>query len=72
MQNSSNIAEKRSRRAVSSSEELYEFDVIGMNCTGCAQSIRSYLEKSEGISAVDLNFTSEICSVTYDPARTSR
>ncbi len=72
MQNSSNIAEKRTRRAVSSSEELYEFDVIGMNCTGCAQSIRSYLEKSDGISAVDLNFTSEICSVTYDPARTTR
>ncbi|MBX7043640.1 MAG: cadmium-translocating P-type ATPase [Ignavibacteria bacterium] len=72
MQNSGNIAEKQTRRTISSSEELYEFDVIGMNCTGCAQSIRSYLEKSEGISAVDLNFASEICSVTYDPARTSR
>jgi Cu+-exporting ATPase len=72
MQNTTNISEKIALRKSSQGEELYEFDVIGMNCTGCSQSIKSYLEKTEGIKSVEINFTSEICSVTYLPSLIDR
>lgn len=43
-----------------------------MNCSGCAQSIKSFLEKTKGVNSVEVNFTSEICGVTYRPAQISR
>ncbi|MBK6506284.1 MAG: cadmium-translocating P-type ATPase [Ignavibacteria bacterium] len=72
MQNSTNASEKISVNKPLANEELYEFDVIGMNCSGCAQSIKSYLEKTKGVNSVEVNFTSEICGVTYRPAQISR
>lgn len=72
MQNSDNTTEKVKLKNSSLNDELFEFDVIGMNCNGCAQSIKSYLEKSEGVTSVDINFASEICSVTYVPSVISR
>jgi Cu+-exporting ATPase len=72
MQNSTKTSEKIPVNKTLANEELYEFDVIGMNCSGCAQSIKSYLEKTKGINSVDINFTSEICGVTYLPSQISR
>lgn len=72
MQNSTNASEKISVNKPLANEELYEFDVIGMNCSGCAQSIKSFLEKTKGVNSVEVNFTSEICGVTYRPAQISR
>ncbi len=67
MQNSANTSEKVTFKRSLDNEELYEFDVIGMNCSGCAQSIKSYLEKTNGIKSVEINFASEICGVTHQP-----
>ena len=67
MLNQANTSEKIKYKKSLSNEELYEFDVIGMNCSGCAQSIKSYLEKTNGISSVNINFASEICGVTHLP-----
>ncbi len=72
MQNPANTSEKISFDKLLANEELYEFDVIGMNCSGCAQSIKSYLEKTNGIKSVDINFASEICGVTHQPSVINR
>ena len=52
--------------------EAIELDVLGMNCINCANSIETYLTKVDGIYSVDVNFTSEIAGVEYDPNRISR
>lgn len=72
MQNLINTSENVAVKKSLSNEELYEFDVIGMNCSGCAQSIKSYLEKTKGINSVEINFASEICGVTYYPSLINR
>ena len=38
-----------------------------MECVNCANSIKTYLEKLNGIHHVNVNFTSEVASVEYDP-----
>ncbi|MEP7145553.1 MAG: heavy metal translocating P-type ATPase, partial [bacterium] len=48
------------------------FDVIGMDCTSCAKSIKTYLEKLNGIANAEINYASESGEVTYDPALISR
>ena len=35
------------------SGEVFGFDITGMNCTGCANSIKTYLQNLEGISNVE-------------------
>ncbi len=72
MDNTSNTSVKVGLRSKASEEETYEFDIIGMNCTGCANSIKSYLEKSKGITSVDVNFTSESGRVAFIPSQTGR
>lgn len=52
--------------------EAVELDVIGMNCVNCANSIETYFTKVEGVYSVDVNFTSEIAGVEYDPTRISK
>ncbi|MCE1166227.1 MAG: cation-translocating P-type ATPase, partial [Bacteroidetes bacterium] len=47
--------------------EEIELDVTGMECVNCANSIKTYLEKLNGIHYVNINFTSEVASVEYDP-----
>lgn len=54
------------------SQDLYEFDVIGMNCSGCANSIKTYLEKLDGVSKVEVNFASESGEVLHDDKKISR
>jgi Cu+-exporting ATPase len=48
------------------SNEIFEFDIIGMSCNGCANSIKTYLENLNGIKSVEINFTSETGKVSYD------
>jgi Cu+-exporting ATPase len=48
-------------------EETIEYDILGMSCINCANSIKTYLEKREGVNNVDINYTSEIAVVKYDP-----
>ncbi|MGB9696455.1 MAG: heavy metal translocating P-type ATPase [Ignavibacteria bacterium] len=47
--------------------EAIELDITGMNCINCASSIQSYLSKLDGIYNVEVNFSSEIASIEYNP-----
>lgn len=47
--------------------EAVSLDVTGMDCVNCANSIKTYLEKLNGIHNVDVNFTSEVANVSYNP-----
>ena len=51
--------------------EAVELDVMGMNCINCASSIETYLSKVDGVYSVEVNFTSEIAGVEFDPNRIS-
>ncbi len=48
--------------------ELVELDITGMECVNCAGSIKSYLSKLNGIYTVEVNFTSEVASIEYNPS----
>lgn len=52
--------------------ETYNFDIIGMTCNGCANSIKSYLRKLDGVDNADVNFASENAEIKYDPAKINR
>ncbi len=52
--------------------ELTELDIIGMSCVNCANSIKTYLTKVDGIYNVELNFTSELAGVEYNPYKISK
>ncbi|MEO8665091.1 MAG: heavy metal translocating P-type ATPase [Ignavibacteria bacterium] len=69
---SGNILTKKHKATEHKDLEVFEFDVIGMDCTSCAKSIKTYLEKSNGISNADINYASESGEVTYNPELTSR
>ena len=47
--------------------ETIELDVTGMECVNCASSIKTYLEKLNGIHNVEINFTSEVANVSFNP-----
>lgn len=47
--------------------EEIELDITGMNCINCASSIQSYLSKLDGIYNVEVNFSSEIATIEYNP-----
>ena len=47
--------------------EAVSLDVTGMDCVNCANSIKTYLEKLNGIHNVDVNFSSEVANVSYNP-----
>ncbi|MCX7834162.1 MAG: heavy metal translocating P-type ATPase [Ignavibacteria bacterium] len=48
-----------------------QLDIIGMNCTNCAKSIQTYLEKLEGIKTVQINFTTETAEIIFDKKKIS-
>ncbi len=54
------------------SGEVFGFEISGMNCTGCANSIKTYLQNLEGISNVEINFASESGEVTFDHSKISK
>jgi heavy metal translocating P-type ATPase len=51
--------------------QLLEAEIIGMSCTGCANSIKTYLEKVEGVDSVLINFTDESAEIFYNPEKVS-
>ncbi len=69
---SGNILTKKQKASDHNELEVFEFDVIGMDCTSCAKSIKTYLEKLNGITDVEVNYASESGEVTYNPELTSR
>lgn len=49
-----------------SSIKQIELDIVGMNCSGCAKSIDSYLSKLDGVKNVDVSFSSETAKVDFE------
>jgi len=47
--------------------EKKEFDILGMECVNCSNSIKTFLENTEGIKSVIVNYTSENAVIEYDP-----
>jgi len=76
MSNSNNISEKILKKKSSilskNPEEVFDFDIIGMNCNACASSIKTYLQKIDGIYSVNVNFASESGDVKYNPEKVNR
>ncbi|MFA5405448.1 MAG: heavy metal-associated domain-containing protein, partial [Ignavibacteria bacterium] len=52
--------------------EVAELDILGMSCVNCANSIKTYLTKVDGVYNVEVNFTSEIAGIEYDPNKISK
>ncbi|MBK8552888.1 MAG: heavy-metal-associated domain-containing protein [Ignavibacteria bacterium] len=76
MENTGNISENLIAKKVSDTgsdtAEVFEFDIIGMDCTSCAKNIKTYLTKLKGISGVEINYAAESGEVIYDPELISR
>ncbi|MEP7146968.1 MAG: heavy metal-associated domain-containing protein, partial [bacterium] len=76
MENSGNISGKILTQKQKTPDyiepEIFEFDVIGMDCTSCAKSIKTYLTKINGISGVEINYASETGEVIYNSDLISR
>lgn len=47
------------------------FSVRGMHCASCAVNIEKSLKKTEGVSAVEVNYATEAAKISYDPHHTS-
>jgi P-type Cu+ transporter len=52
--------------------ELAELDILGMSCVNCANSIKTYLTKVDGVYNVEVNFTSELAGIEYNPYKISK
>jgi P-type Cu+ transporter len=52
--------------------EVAELDILGMSCVNCANSIKTYLTKVDGVYNVEVNFTSEIAGIEYNPNKISK
>lgn len=47
--------------------EKKELDILGMECVNCSNSIKSFLENTDGIKSVIVNYTSENAIIEYNP-----
>jgi len=76
MPDSGNISEKILKKDSSilskNPEEVFDFDIIGMNCNACATSIKAYLQKIDGIYSANVNFASESGDLKYNPEKVNR
>lgn len=43
------------------------FRIEGMNCDGCAETIRSLIEKEPGVRMASVSFDERAARVLYDP-----
>src|SRR5690554_5219123 len=43
-----------------------KFDIIGMTCASCAQSIDHVLKQKEGIHKANINLATDTAFITYD------
>lgn len=61
-------AVKNSGYDVNTQEENISFDIDGMTCASCAQTIENTLNRVEGIFEASVNIATEKGSVKYDPS----
>lgn len=50
--------------------QTYNFEVKGMTCTGCEQTIQANVNKIEGIQLVTASHTEKNATVRFDPKKT--
>lgn len=67
-----NITDQTLKTNLKPNEEIFEFDIIGMDCTSCAGNIKKHLERLDGISNVEINYATESGEVIYDPEKIIR
>lgn len=51
--------------------KVVHLNVNGMSCPGCAGSISTYLQKQQGVKAVDITYQQKGGTVVYDSSATS-
>lgn len=44
------------------------FQISGMHCDGCAETVRALLEHEPGVKAADVSFAAGQARVLHDPA----
>jgi copper chaperone CopZ len=49
------------------SERKETFDVSGLSCSSCANTVQRTLSRLEGIKSADVNFSASSATVEYDP-----
>ena len=62
------IAEKNSLPKTGDAYVRQTFPVTGMSCAGCAASVASILNSTQGVKNADVNFASSSVLVEYDKA----
>lgn len=45
--------------------------VSGMTCAGCTTAVKLAAKKVDGVKAANVNYTTGLATVTYDPAKTT-
>ncbi|MFQ5880794.1 MAG: heavy-metal-associated domain-containing protein [Dehalococcoidia bacterium] len=53
-------------------EERLRLKIEGMTCDGCADTIRRYLKRENGVKEATIDWRAGTGIVTYDPELTSR
>lgn len=57
--------------AIAGETKKSSLDVKGMTCSGCARTIKSKVQKMEGISSIDVDVKTGKATIEYDPEKVS-
>ena len=52
-------------------EKHITLPILGMTCANCVAAVERNLKKADGVTAANVNLSSERAAVSYDPARSS-
>ena len=47
--------------------ETIQLNIQGMTCNGCVNSVRNVLQKTPGVTGVEVSLEQNRATVTYDP-----
>ena len=62
------LSKKNSPKKTGDSYVRQTFPVTGMSCAGCAASVASILNDTQGVQNAEVNFASSSVRVEYDPS----
>ncbi len=66
------ILDESSLNNRSKERKRVSFNIVGMSCASCAQTIEKALKEQVGVEQASVNFASEKAYLTYDPNVTSK
>ena len=49
--------------------ETIQFNIRGMTCNGCVNSVKNVLQKTPGVTGVEVSLEQNRATVIYDPAQ---